>query len=281
MISFPSIIQIETTILCNSSCVFCPQNEMTRGPKYMEEAVWKKIVDESRGKGILYRPFMINEPFVDPRLPEIIRYIRQDPTARVELNSNGHFVPKTNVPAIIEAGLDIVRFSIDGFSQEAYDKSGRGGKLQKIVDNVLMFAEERNRQKADCYIEVRMINMDFNRHEQQEFINFWSKHVDEAIVTSYYDWPWSGQTESFSAPCPKVQKEMFFMVDGQATLCCWDSHERGIVGDVKQNTVEELWKGAKMQEYKSYLNKGERHKILLCSKCDAYKDYDFSTWEGY
>jgi sulfatase maturation enzyme AslB (radical SAM superfamily) len=281
MVKFPKYIQIETTVLCNSTCVFCPQNEMTRGPKYMEEWVWKKIIDESRGKGIIYRPFMINEPFVDPRLPEIIRYIHQDPTAIVELNSNAHFVPKTDIPAIIAAGVDIVRFSIDGFTQETYDKSGRGGKLEKMVNNVLYFIEEKKRQNSHCHVEVRMIDMDFNRHEHQDFINFWSQYADEAIVTSYYDWPWTGQTTFFPAPCPKVREQMFFISDGQATLCCWDAYERGIVGDVKTATVEEIWLGATNQKYREYLNQGQRDKILLCSKCDAYKNHDFSNWEGY
>jgi len=281
MILFPSIIQLETTILCNSACTFCPQNELTRGPKFMEEWVWKKIIDESRGKGILYRPFMINEPFVDPRLPEIISYIRKDDTATVELNSNAHMTPKTDVAGIIESGVDVVRFSIDGFTQEAYNQSGRGGSLQKIVDNVLRFVDERNKQGSDCYIEVRMIDMDFNRHEQDKFVAFWSRHVDEAIVTTYYDWPWTGQTTFVAKPCPKVQHEMFFMVDGRATLCCWDAHERGIVGDVRENTVEEIWQGETMRQYKDWLNRGERGKIDLCSRCTAYEDYDFSDWSGY
>ena len=281
MILFPSIIQIETTVLCNSACTFCPQNEMTRGPKFMEEWVWKKIIDESRGKGILYRPFMINEPFVDPRMPEIISYIKLDSTATVELNSNAHMTAKTDVPGIVASGVDLVRFSIDGLTQETYDQSGRGGSLQRMVDNVLKFVEERNKQGSECYIEVRMIDMDFNRHEHQDFMKFWKEHVDESIVTTYYDWPWTGQTTFEPKPCPKVQHEMFFMSDGQATLCCWDAHERGIVGDVKENTVEEIWQGAIMQKYKKWLNHGERGKIELCSRCTAYHDYDFSEWSGY
>ena len=51
MVSFPKYIQIETSMVCNSNCVFCPHKEMERGPNYMEERIWKKIIDESRGKG--------------------------------------------------------------------------------------------------------------------------------------------------------------------------------------------------------------------------------------
>ncbi|MGD1959432.1 MAG: radical SAM/SPASM domain-containing protein [Fulvivirga sp.] len=278
---FPKIIQIETTVLCNSACTFCPQNEMTRGPRFMEEWIWKKIVDQTRGRGITYRPFMINEPFVDPNLAKIIAYIKEDPTAIVEFNSNAHMTAKTDIEGIIAAGVDIVRFSIDGFTQETYNQSGRGGSLERMVNNVLKFIAERDRQGSSCHIEVRMINMDFNKHEREDFLKFWNEHADEAIITDLYEWPWTGQTTFEPKPCLKVVEEMFFMTDGQATLCCWDSHERGIIGDIRTHSVEEIWLGVKMQQYKQWLSKGERGNILLCSKCDAYKNHDFTDFEGY
>jgi hypothetical protein len=282
MVLFPKFIQIETSVICNSHCVFCPHKEMQRGPDYMEERLWKKIIDESRGKEVIYRPFMINEPFVDLRIPEIIRYIKLDPTAKVEFNSNGNFHPKFDITAALEAGIDWVRFSIDGFTEETFKKSGRGGAFNKIVSNVLAFIKERNRQKSKCHIEVRMIDLDITKAEQHDFVEFWKQHADEATITQLYDWPWSGQTDCFKAPCPKIKNEMFFMVDGRAVLCCWDALARGVVGDVNTHTVEEIWLGKKNQECREILGRGERDKILLCSRCDAFKGYDFNTkWSGY
>ena len=200
MISFPRFIQIETTILCNSHCVFCPHNEMDRGPKIMEEWVWKKIIDESRGRGIIYRPFMINEPTVDPKLPEILRYIKLDETAKTEFNSNGHFSAKTDIKALIAAGIDHVRFSIDALTEETFKQTGRGGKFSRIVQNIRDFIDERNRQQSSCKIEVRMINLECNRSEQKDYIEYWSKYADSVTITELYDWPWSGQTEPRGVP---------------------------------------------------------------------------------
>ncbi len=281
MVLFPKYIQIETSVVCNSKCVFCPHEEMERGPNYMEDWVWKKIIDESRGKGIIYRPFMINEPLIDPRMPEIVRYIKQDPTAKVEFNSNGNLAVKTDVEALIASNIDWVRFSLDGFTAESFKASGRGGKFEKIVENIHRFIDERNRQKSDTYIEVRIIDLDENRHEHADFVKYWSQYVNKATVTPLYAWPWTGQTEPHLAPCMKVRDEMFFMTDGNATLCCWDAFGRGIVGNVTKNTVEEIWLGETNQKYRDILSKGEREQILLCSKCDAYKNYDFTNWPGY
>ena len=281
MISFPKYIQIETSVVCNSNCVFCPHKEMERGPDYMEEWVWRKIIDESRGKGVIYRPFMINEPFVDLRMPEVIRHIRKDGTAKIEFNSNGNFHPKFDVAEALKLGIDWVRFSVDGTTEEIFKKSGRGGSFKRIVSNILGFIEERNRQNSRCHVEVRMIDLEITRAEQQDFVNFWRNHADEATITQLYTWPWSGLTEPFNAPCPKIKSEMFFMVDGRAVLCCWDAFGRGVVGDVKTQTIGEIWLGNPNQAYRALLDKGERSKIHLCSKCDAFQGYDFSTWTGY
>jgi sulfatase maturation enzyme AslB (radical SAM superfamily) len=281
MISFPKIIQIETCIVCNSHCVFCPHHEMERGPDYMEDSVWRKIIDETRGRGILYRPFLINEPFVDKRLPEIIRYIKEDPTAKVELNSNGNFPGYADLPAFINSGIDWIRFSVDGFSDESFKASGRGGKYEKIVENVRRFIDERNRLNSKCFIEVRMIDMPENKDLQKGFVDYWSQYADKATITDLYAWPWSGQTDCHKAPCPKIREEMFFMVNGQAILCCWDAFGRSDLGNVKTQTVEEIWLGEANQKYRSLLNQGKREEITLCSKCDAYQKYDFSKWQGY
>jgi hypothetical protein len=146
---------------------------------------------------------------------------------------------------------------------------------------VLGFIDERNRLRSKCHIEVRMIDLEITRGEQQDFINFWKQHADEATITQLYDWPWSGQTECLRAPCPKIKDEMFFMVDGRAVLCCWDAFARGIVGDINNRTVEEIWLGNPNQQFRNLLEKGKRDKILLCSRCDAFKKYDFSKWPGY
>lgn len=281
MILFPKIIQIETNLVCNSHCVFCPHNEMQREPRYMDDAVWKKIVDESRNRGVIYRPFMVNEPLTEKRMPQIINYIKQDSTAKVELNSNGNYPPNADIKAILNQGLDFIRFSIDGFREETFKKSGRGGNFKKIVENVLRFVEERERQNSTCYIEVRMIDMNVTENEKHEFIDFWNKNADKGTVTSLYEWPWSGQTEPFAAPCPKIREEMYFMTNGNAVLCCWDAFGRGVVGNIKEQTVEEIWLSETNQKYRSWLNNGERDKILLCSRCDAFKNYDFSNWKGY
>lgn len=276
----PRAIQIETNLACNAKCPFCPYTHLERGPKFMEDWIWRKIVDETRGLGVIYRPFLINEPLSERRLAEIMKYIKQDSTARVEINSNGGLMTEKRAQEVLDAGLDVVRFSVDGFSRETYDKSRVGVDFDAVVRNVNRFVEVRDKGGYRCHVEVRMIDMPENKHEQAAYVDYWSPRVDEVLVVPLYRWPWEGQEKPVQKPCLKILDEMFFYTDGSAPLCCWDSAGRGIVGDVKTESVLDIWNGPVMKAMRDLLNRGRRDLIHLCSRCDAYADVKFVGFDA-
>lgn len=274
----PKIIQIETTIACNATCWFCPQKHATRRPMFMKEEVWKKIIDDTRDLGITYRPFILNEPFVDKRMANIIRYIKEDPTASVEFNTNGEPLTPKRTDEIIEAGVDLVRFSVDGFKRETFDEA-RGISYDKVYANVEYFIKAAHSADREIQTEVRMIKLPGTTEEQKEFYKYWQTYNPTSIIfTDLYRYPWEGQTESLNLPCIKILDEMFFYVDGRATLCCWDSKERQIVGDVTKEHVLDIWNGEVLNHCRALLDEGRREEILLCSRCDAFKNFDFEAF---
>lgn len=277
----PAVVQIETTIKCNAKCWFCPQNNTLRQPNYMEESVWKKIIDESRGLGITYRPFLLNEPFADKRMPEIVAYIKQDPTAKVEFNTNGSMLTHKVADKLLELGVDAMRFSIDGFYKETFDES-RGISYDRVYDHVAYFLKQSKQAARPVQTEVRMIKLPNTEQEQLEFKAYWEKHQpDDILFTDLYRYPWEGQTRAVNKPCLKIQDEMFFYVDGTATLCCWDSQGRQIIGDINKQSLLDIWNGEELARCRTLLDAGKRDQLQLCMRCDAYENVDFSDWEGY
>ena len=274
----PHYIQIETTIACNATCWFCPQKHATRRPMFMKEEVWKKIIDETRELGITYRPFILNEPFIDKRMAFIVRYIKEDPTASVEFNTNGEPLTPKRADEIIEAGVDIIRFSVDGYKRETFNEA-RGINYDKVYANVEYFIQAANASGRQIQTEVRMIKFPGTDAEQEEFYQYWQARKPTAVIfTDLYRYPWEGQTESLNLPCVKIIDEMFFYVDGRATLCCWDSKERQIVGDVSKEHVLDIWNGEVINHCRKLLDEGKRAEIHLCSRCDAFKNFDFNSF---
>ncbi len=277
-ISPPEFIQIETNVACNASCPFCPQKTVTRRPHRMPDDVWMKIIDDTRGLGITYRPFMINEPLSDKRMGTIMRYIRQDDTAKIELNTNGELMTADMADDMLDAGLELIRFSIDGFSEETFSKTRVGIDYETTVERTLDFISLAKKKGGASRIEVRMIDLEVNKAEQEAFQAFWSAAGAVPVITNPYRWPWEPGVERVNLPCLKILREMFFYVNGKATLCCWDTHERAVIGDVTNEHVLEIWNGPVNQNYRALLAGGKRDQILLCSRCEAYKDRQF---EGF
>lgn len=274
----PEFIQIETNIACNADCPFCPQKSLRRRPHRMPDEIWMKIIDETRGLGITYRPFLINEPLSDKRMGRIMEYIRRDDTARIEINTNGELMTEQMAQDILAAGIDVIRFSIDGFSEKSFSQSRVGVDYEKTIERTLNFVRLARKNGGAARVEVRMIEMDVNRHEVPAYKKFWADAGAIPIITSLYRWPWEPGVESVALPCLKVLREMFFYVNGKATICCWDSHERAVIGDVSKQHVLDIWKGAINRRYRGLLSEGRRDEILLCSRCEAYKDRHF---EGF
>jgi len=271
----PKFIQIETNILCNASCPFCPQHKVERRPKIMEDAVWHKIIDETRGLGVTYRPFLINEPLTDKRLGEILRYIRLDDTAKIELNTNGGLMTRAKALDILGAGIEVIRFSIDGFSADSFAKSRIGLDYEETVKRTLGFIELSGQRDGAGRIEVRMIETEFTRHEIEPFLTFWREAGAEPVITTLYHWPWEPGVSGINRPCLKILEEMFIYVNGQVTLCCWDTLERAVIGDITREHTLEVWNGETNARFRRLLSEGRRDRILLCSRCDAYKDHVF------
>lgn len=269
----PDYIQIETTIVCNAKCDFCTQRKVTRRPVKMDEQVWKKIIDDSRGLGITYRPFLLNEPFADDRMLEICKYIKTDKTAKLEFNTNGSLLSPKITDKLLDIGVEIMRFSIDGFFKEEYEKRRKGLDFDTVISNAEYFCKQA--AGKGIFTEARMIAFPGSEQEQDLFKKKWSGLASNVLITDLYMYPWEGQTSSIIKPCLKIRKEMFFYVDGRATLCCWDTNERGLIGDVKEQKVMDIWNGELVKKYRKLLDQGERDKILLCSRCDAYKNLKF------
>jgi hypothetical protein len=272
----PTCIQIETNILCNAKCDFCTQRQVTRRPIQMEEKIWKKIIDDTRGLGITYRPFLLNEPFTDPRMLDICKYIKKDKTAKIEFNTNAALLTPKLSDALIETGVETMRFSIDAFHEEKYKERRKGLDFNTVISNTEYFCSQAKKH-SHVTTEARMISFPGSEEEQKLFIKKWQPLASKATITSLYRYPWEGQEEVVYKPCLKIREEMFFYVDGRATLCCWDTSERAVIGDIHEHKALDIWNGEILKLHRDLLDQGQRDKINLCSRCDAYKNVKFET----
>ena len=106
-----NIISVETLGFCNRACWFCKfgQDREDRPPVRMRWETIERIVlnlEDLQYRGRLSW-FCINEPLLDKRMTEILRFSRSRlPYAPLTLNTNGDLLTEDRYFELRAAGLD-------------------------------------------------------------------------------------------------------------------------------------------------------------------------------
>ena len=58
--------------------------------------------------------------------------------------------------------------------------------------------------------------------------------------------------------------------DGSVVLCCADMFSQTVVGDLKSNSITEVWNGQKMKNYRDQMVGRKRFDVPICQDCDIH-----------
>jgi MoaA/NifB/PqqE/SkfB family radical SAM enzyme len=138
----PRSLYIETTSRCNSLCQTCILTFGGREePKDLTYAEFRRIVDQVP---ILERVVLhgIGEPLLVRELPAMVRHAKAR-GAQVLFNSNAITLTARWHAALVDAGLDELRVSLDGSTRETYRRVRGVDAFDKVVANLEAFAAYR------------------------------------------------------------------------------------------------------------------------------------------
>ena len=115
----PVCLYLETTNRCNLLCTTCPRTyEELEPPADMSWELFRSIVDQvpEIERAVLHG---VGEPMLVRNLPKMVRYLKERGTY-VLFNTNGTVLNEKNGRALIEAGLDELRVSLDAATAKSY-----------------------------------------------------------------------------------------------------------------------------------------------------------------
>ena len=108
----PVCLYLEVTNRCNLLCTTCPRTyEELEPPADMSWDLFASIVDQvpDLARAVLHG---VGEPMLVANLPRMVRYLK-DRSAYVLFNTNGTVLSERHGRALIDAGLDELRVSLD------------------------------------------------------------------------------------------------------------------------------------------------------------------------
>ena len=274
---WPEIVQIESTNLCNAKCVFCPRDEMERRQGVMALDLYKKIVDESATLGITHvRVHNYGEPFLDKKLVEKVRYAKERGIAEVGMISNGSLINEEIARGMIEAGLDAINISVDAGGKEIFEKTRIHLKYDTVINNVktlVRLRKELGRKRPRLILSF--VRQD-NSADEQAFIDEWSQVADKIHITELHNWAGTLHTKSdVKYPCYRPWLTFTVLWDGRVSLCCADFDGHHILGDLKTQTIAEIWNSQPYLDVRrDHLDHGGP---AICQSCDLPKK-DSPLW---
>ncbi|WP_169704233.1 radical SAM protein [Candidatus Kuenenia stuttgartensis] len=290
---FPVRLNIEPTNYCNLSCSMCPR-ELNRSFGYMDIYIFQKIINESvlYGKRLIITINKDGEPLLHPELPQMIKYAKDKKAAhKINFYTNGILLTEAKSSELIKSGLDTIHISIDAFTKETYKKVKNSQKLEVVEENVKrLVALKKKLQSKTPLVVVKIIQTPDTQNEIKPFIHKWKGIADFVEIGEYHNW--DGTLNGTSPPnlknllegtdrypCTFLWYNPVILWDGRVTTCCVDYQGKGIIGDIKEETLAEIWQGDTLQRIRDAHLENNYDSIPLCSNCQFWRcEVNIEKW---
>ncbi|MFA6428770.1 MAG: radical SAM/SPASM domain-containing protein [Candidatus Buchananbacteria bacterium] len=286
---FPTHLFIEPTSACNFHCKMCPRTNGKSSDGQMDMELFKKIVDEAKKYGP--RAFCLHlfgEPLLAPNFSAMIQYIKEaNKNNTILLTTNGFLLNQTIATNLVKFGVDKIAISFTSPDRETYFKNVGVDALFKVEENIKQLISIKKQKKSHKpLIFVRMITNQETNQQAKEFLNKWRKKEVIAETREMHNYGGNIDNSYIKGhkrryPCYHLWLSPAIHWNGDVSICCDDYARQALLGNVKKETLHEMWTGNKINHYRKLHLQGKYRQTPLCSKCDVWNIYSdlFFTWQ--
>jgi len=289
---FPFTLSVEPTTSCNLRCPECPSGlrSFTRETGMLDFALFQKAVNELEDYLMFLYLYFQGEPYLHPRFTELVNYASKKNIYTVT-STNAHFLDDENARKTVESGLSRLIISVDGTTQESYQKYRVGGSIETVLEGTKNLINWKKKLKSSTPRTIfQMVIFSHNENEIGALYQLADEcGVDEVKLKTaqVYDFEkgselipvnekysrYQLQANSFYQiknpllnHCWKMWHSCVMTWDGKIVPCCFDKDATHVMGDLQQQTFAEIWNGEPYREFRSKLMRS-RKEIDICRNC--------------
>lgn len=287
----PISVGIEVSSYCNIKCSYCAHGlkEKNFPQQFMSFDIFQKAIDsltlfDDRLKNVVFA--LGGEPLMNRQLPEMIKYTKEkDVSDKVTVFTNAILLSEKYSRKLIDAGLDILRVSIQGLSSERYlELCGVRLDYNTIVDQIRTFYEYRNKVNSACHIFIKIVDQSFNTPEDE--VKFYKDFGDicdqisvETIVPMRLEVDYDDMSVSKkynlvkqeiekSDVCSQPFYSMYVRANGNVTPCCIVDANKLVIGNIEQENLYEIWNNNILKDFQRLQLSRKRYSNPICKGCD-------------
>lgn len=301
----PLGLAIDPSNLCNFECKFCPTGYRTDIRKQRENGqmsldLFKKIINDCKSWNIKIDNLKLwkdGEPFANKNIIEMIKIARDSECfKKITITTNGILMDRF-LNDLVSFPPDLIIVSILSMNEKDYKLHSRDEKnLQKVIDILkkLHDLKEKTGSKLPqvnpkiCSfpgISKEMIDdffLKFNPISNKPYVvhepfNWDDSHKEDLLLG--YDENKRGKNLKI---CPYPFYSLQVNFNGLVGVCCVDWSHKIIVGDLKSESLKDIWFGEKLKELKYMWRKDQAKSHDICGKCNFYKNLpDYNNIDEY
>lgn len=211
--------------------------------------------------------FGYGEPLLDRTIVEKVAYCSHK-GLKTFITTNGSLLSTDIAAKLLDAGLSKMRFSAHGI-YDNYERVHRGLDYNRVLRNISNFiAMNKVRYDKRCDVSISVIPM--NGETVDEIIKAW----DGIDIEIWKPHGWGGKRNFRKGwkrklkTCGRVHSgPIQIQADGNMIPCCFLTDAEIVLGNIHDNTIEEILKGEKYEVLR------KKHKTgnlggLPCENCD-------------
>jgi radical SAM protein with 4Fe4S-binding SPASM domain len=280
-IKYPHAISIESTNRCNANCWLCPHKYMTRPKGTMTQDVFENIVDQVYTyPGLCMFLSGFGEPLLDLELEKKCAYAKSKGVYRVSFYTNGQLLTQERAKDLVDAGIDAIDVSIDSGNPQAFADLRKGLDFGVIIENVRKLADLRRNGKP--FITIDMLTLRGKSEESDKLSQLLSGSYDRLVIRHPDNWIGSVEVPANAKtihrpvppkcrpPCKHLWDMMVVYWDGSVPLCCHDFNAEQIMGNVRNESIEDVWRNHQFEYYREANLAHDFSHLKLCNKCDFF-----------
>jgi MoaA/NifB/PqqE/SkfB family radical SAM enzyme len=296
----PRQIRLEVSSVCQLRCPVCPNaqgriQKSVVGAGFLKFDDFKRLVDENtQVVGIELSNW--GEALLNPQLPQILRYAYQK-KIRVYLSNgvNLNHASEEVLESLVKYNVQNIRVSIDGASQEVYQKYRIGGDFEKVIQNIQKINEYKQKYKVERpHLSWQFVIFGHNEHEikaakklarELEMIfepklNFAREYspienkdqvvIDAGVSVTSREEYWQKFGKHYIPKCIQLWVEPQINWDGKILGCC-QNYWADFGGNAFEESLVTCLNGEKIVYARNMLlGKFSSREDIPCASCSEY-----------
>ncbi len=289
----PFAVSIEPVNYCNLRCpeCFAGNGTLTRNKQMLDINCFQKIMNQLPA-GVSYLTlYFQGEPLLNPHFSELV-HIAHKKALFISTSTNGHYLSDhEKTKNIIRAGLDRLIISVDGTTQEVYEKYRKNGNLEKVIEGIKAFAKLKEELHSKTPVmEIQFLVMAHNEHQIAEIKELASSlKVDKLALKTAQVYDFENGNELIPANqkysryqkgkdgkyhikgrlknnCWRQWSSVVITVAGEVLPCCFDKNGVYSFGNILECDLDNIWKGEKANLFRQAILKNRKN-IDICFNC--------------